>query len=243
MPTCWPHRARSSVSVTTTRSPFPTRRPPEGVVSRAVLGTRRIGPAVTERAQAVDPMFALDGQSASAVAALGRAVDGLPLALELAAPRVDVETVEEQTASRAGVVRHLLEHDEASRLRAAFRELEVAGHTELSSRSGEVGSDVTPSFLSRWGAPRLTQCMPARTVRPRPAPITQRRARSTRGGIREGSSWSSGDSPCARARRRYRRLRWCRGAKRAGPGTVPDTRSSAADVRGHGRRRDGEPTR
>ena len=46
-----------------------------------------------ERAREADPRFRVTGSNAGDVAALCRAVDGLPLALELAAARLDVETI------------------------------------------------------------------------------------------------------------------------------------------------------
>lgn len=48
-----------------------------------------------DRARDVDPRFRVTAANAGLVAALCRAVDGLPLALELAAARLDVETIED----------------------------------------------------------------------------------------------------------------------------------------------------
>ena len=65
---------------------------PERLQAPAVL---RRNPAVrlfVERAEAVQPGFRLDRENAPAVAAICARLDGLPLALELAAARADVQT-------------------------------------------------------------------------------------------------------------------------------------------------------
>ena len=90
--------------------------PPQGMVTPIDLAAVESVRLFTERAQAVDPDFMVDDRSAAAVAELCRAVDGIPLALELAAARIDVETVQQLAASRSDFVSHLLEHADAARL-------------------------------------------------------------------------------------------------------------------------------
>src|SRR5439155_3332236 len=60
-----------------------------------------------ERARAAQPRFALTAENAPAVARVCAGLDGIPLALELAAARVGLLTVE-QIAARLGDVARLL---------------------------------------------------------------------------------------------------------------------------------------
>ncbi|MCC6313745.1 MAG: hypothetical protein IT337_07005, partial [Thermomicrobiales bacterium] len=70
--------------------PIPTlETPPSG----AAAGAMRAAPVVTfftERARSVDPQFSLSDRNAGAVAEICRRLDGLPLAIELAAARSNV---------------------------------------------------------------------------------------------------------------------------------------------------------
>ncbi len=70
----------------------------------------------TERATQMSPTFALTPQNAPAVARVCRELDGLPLAIELAAGRVRVMTVE-QIADRLGDRLRLLRNTHAPELR------------------------------------------------------------------------------------------------------------------------------
>ncbi|WP_181727340.1 BTAD domain-containing putative transcriptional regulator [Streptomyces sp. PT12] len=62
--------------------------PPEGATAPGDLAGSSAARLFVERAAAADPGFALDGGNAAAVAAVCRRLDGIPLALELAATRV-----------------------------------------------------------------------------------------------------------------------------------------------------------
>jgi predicted ATPase len=68
--------------------PLPLPRP--GVTDVDQLAQNEAMQLFVLRARAVDPSFALDETSAASVAAICRSLDGLPLALELAAARVNV---------------------------------------------------------------------------------------------------------------------------------------------------------
>jgi hypothetical protein len=84
--------------------------------ARATLDEVAQSPAAQQfvaRAQECDPGFALTPETASPVAELCRAVDGLPGAIDLVAAHVDVESVAEMVANQEGVVRRLT--DRASR--------------------------------------------------------------------------------------------------------------------------------
>jgi predicted ATPase/DNA-binding SARP family transcriptional activator len=68
----------------------PLATPPPGVTDLASLAQCDAVRLFSDRASAVDPVFDLDDGTAVAVAALCRRLDGLPLAIELAAAQVDV---------------------------------------------------------------------------------------------------------------------------------------------------------
>jgi predicted ATPase/class 3 adenylate cyclase len=72
-----------------------------------------------KRAQAADPAFALTDDNAADVATVCRAVDGMPLALQLAAARMDVTTVEQLAASRSALVESVLWSDREGRVNLA----------------------------------------------------------------------------------------------------------------------------
>jgi hypothetical protein len=59
------------------------------------------------RARQTDPSFALDVRNARAVTSLCRTLDGMPLALELAASRLDVETIDDLVADTSSLVARL----------------------------------------------------------------------------------------------------------------------------------------
>src|SRR5690606_16852527 len=63
---------------------------PHERVDREALAAYEAVRLFTERAQAADPGFALDDENARAVAEICARLDGLPLAIELAAARVKV---------------------------------------------------------------------------------------------------------------------------------------------------------
>jgi DNA-binding SARP family transcriptional activator len=87
-----------------------TSRQPLGVLGEALLELRPLDPAepaairlFADRARAADPTFSLDdGETAAAVEQICRRLDGLPLALELAAARVRALPVPEIAAQLAG---------------------------------------------------------------------------------------------------------------------------------------------
>ncbi len=72
--------------------------PVEGVVTEAELEASEAAQLFIERARAVRPDFELTGGSVSAVAEIVRQLDGIPLALELAAARLRVMTAEQIAA-------------------------------------------------------------------------------------------------------------------------------------------------
>jgi len=96
----------------TSREPLGIR----GEVAWPVPPLREAVQLFIERAEAVRPSFALTEQSASAVTRIAKQLDGLPLALELAATRVRVLSVEE-IASRLGDGLRLLVGDRTATAR------------------------------------------------------------------------------------------------------------------------------
>ena len=62
---------------------------PARTASLDVIGASEAVQLFTERARAVQPGFVLDESNAAAVAEICRRLDGIPLAVELAAARVD----------------------------------------------------------------------------------------------------------------------------------------------------------
>jgi predicted ATPase/class 3 adenylate cyclase len=81
------------------------------------------------RARTIDPRFALDAPQAEAIATLCRRLGGMPLAIELAAARLDVDSLEELTAVRSteGLLQRL-----AGALPAATRLGSVRGSLQWS---------------------------------------------------------------------------------------------------------------
>jgi predicted ATPase/class 3 adenylate cyclase len=68
-----------------------------------------------ERARDVVSGFELDSETAPAVARLCRAVEGLPLGLELGAARLDVDSISELSSAGDNLVQHLERYDSAER--------------------------------------------------------------------------------------------------------------------------------
>jgi predicted ATPase/class 3 adenylate cyclase len=69
--------------------------PPEGESDAATIAASQSVQLFVDRAHSSDPHFAVTDNNAGALATLCRALDGLPLALELAAARLDVETLDD----------------------------------------------------------------------------------------------------------------------------------------------------
>jgi predicted ATPase/class 3 adenylate cyclase len=80
--------------------------PHDGAKIEEIAGSPAVQQFVS-RAQESDPGFTLTGDTATPVAELCRAVDGLPGAIELVAARVDVESVGEMVRSKDDVLRGL----------------------------------------------------------------------------------------------------------------------------------------
>lgn len=80
---------------------LPVARPVDGGGSLATVAASPAVQLFVERAQAVDPSFALTENNAEAVAAICRRLDGVPLAIELAAVRMQLLTPEELLAHLA----------------------------------------------------------------------------------------------------------------------------------------------
>jgi class 3 adenylate cyclase/predicted ATPase len=81
--------------------------PADGEADPARIATADAVRLFVNRARAKVPDFAVDGTNAVAVASLCRGLDGLPLALEVAAARLDVETVAELAATLPLLVERL----------------------------------------------------------------------------------------------------------------------------------------
>jgi predicted ATPase/class 3 adenylate cyclase len=69
--------------------------PPEGEPDLATIAATQSVQLFVDRARSSDPGFAVGDDNGSALATLCRALDGLPLAVELAAARLDVETLDD----------------------------------------------------------------------------------------------------------------------------------------------------
>jgi predicted ATPase len=95
-----------------------TGRPRDQAVSAAVAAAAAVQLFIA-RAQAVDPQFALDLNNAAAIAAICRRLDGLPLAIELAAARSLTLSPRELPARLDRALPHLIEgpQDAPQRLR------------------------------------------------------------------------------------------------------------------------------
>jgi non-specific serine/threonine protein kinase len=83
-------RARLRLSGERTFPLMPLRLPPAGHVAVVDVAAVEAVRLFVERAEAVDPAFTLTATNAAAVAEICRRLDGLPLAIELAAARIDV---------------------------------------------------------------------------------------------------------------------------------------------------------
>jgi predicted ATPase/DNA-binding CsgD family transcriptional regulator len=83
-------RARLRISGERTYPLSPLRLPPAGHVALADVAAAESVRLFVARAEAVDPAFTLTATNADAVAEICRRLDGLPLAIELAAARIDV---------------------------------------------------------------------------------------------------------------------------------------------------------
>lgn len=69
--------------------------PPEGEFDPTAIAAAQSVQLFVDRARSSDPRFVMSDDNAAALATLCRALDGLPLALELAAARLDVETLDD----------------------------------------------------------------------------------------------------------------------------------------------------
>ena len=123
--------------------------PPPGVADPARVADAEAAQLFIERASAVDPSFALDESTAPAVASICRRLDGLPLAIELAAASASVLTATEidqrlaATGAREGSIDATLEwsHDLLSApAQALFRRLAVFAGGWTLATAGPVGS-------------------------------------------------------------------------------------------------------
>jgi len=117
------------------------RAPPLAVPSRGEMGDPSLGAMrlFTERARAADPRFVLEAGNLAAAAEICRQLDGLPLAIELAAARVPLlgaQGVAERLDERLRLLRHST-HGVPARHRTLRATLEWS-HSLLSTEEGAV---------------------------------------------------------------------------------------------------------
>ncbi|TMC01603.1 MAG: hypothetical protein E6J41_32645 [Chloroflexi bacterium] len=182
-----------------------------------------------ERAAAADPGFEVDDRNAAAVAAICRRLDGLPLALELAAPWVRLLSPE-QFLPRLDRRLDLLVHgsvdlpDRHRTLRAALAwscELLAPGPLALLRRlSVFVGGAPLDGVQRVW--PTTTSCSGSRPA------TASRRSRCWR------ACWSTGGSSCSRPERWRRRRPATSSTTRRWPHGVATRSGPAARNRGSG---------
>lgn len=89
--------------------------PPPGAVTREAVLDTEAGQLFAERAAAANPSFVLTDETAPAVSAICRHVEGLPLAIELAAATsrvIPLETLAERVAAGSRVLRSGNRHDD-----------------------------------------------------------------------------------------------------------------------------------
>jgi predicted ATPase/class 3 adenylate cyclase len=93
----------------------PLATPQPGAASAADVGAVDAVRLFVQRARLADPGFALTDANATKVATVCRNVDGLPLALELAAGRMDVATIDQLAASGPDLVDSVMWSDRPGR--------------------------------------------------------------------------------------------------------------------------------
>lgn len=137
--------------------------PPSGMDDLGRIGDYESVQLFVDRAQQAEPFFRLDADAAPAVAEICRALDGLPLALELAAARVaalDVDEIAQRLESRFRLLdrgfRGELEHHQTLRavIDWSFELLDDAqrtGFVRLGSFAGRFRADAATAVAAGAG--------------------------------------------------------------------------------------------